>query len=105
MEISVVQIQVETERGVYSSSIVICLSAHTFFCVALFAGRPLDSSTSRSTVDLRMGTFCNNANCYDAQRLHRVGQARVSMLKGCTELARLELARLQRRSAHGICTA
>ena len=40
MEISVVQIQVETERGVYSSSIVICLSARTclFLLLCLLAG-------------------------------------------------------------------
>ena len=31
-----------------------------FVFVALFACRSLDNFTSRSTVSLRMGTFCNN---------------------------------------------
>ena len=33
---------------------------HLFVFVALFACRSLDNFTSRSTVSLRMGTFCNN---------------------------------------------
>ena len=37
------------------------IPVHMFGFVALCAGQSLDNSTSRSTISLRMSTFCNNA--------------------------------------------